>query len=112
MTDVGLENLITLVNLKELAVGRGRLTNPGLAALRMLPTLTRLDLSGARATPPDSPGGRGSGAAIPEETLKAIAGLKDLRALYLGTRRSRPMGSARSARSRKWRDSAFRDAAA
>jgi hypothetical protein len=84
VTDVGLENLITLVNLKDLAAGRGRLTNAGLAALRMLPTLTRLDLSGARATPPDSPGGRGSGATIPEETLNAIAGLKDLRALYLG----------------------------
>jgi hypothetical protein len=84
VTDVGLENLVALVNLKEFAAGRGRLTNSGLAAVRMLPTLTRLDLSGARATPPDAPGGRGSGAAIPEETLTAIAGLKELRALYLG----------------------------
>ena len=84
VTDVGLENLTTLVNLKELAVGRGRLTNSGLAALRMLPTLTHLDLSGARATPPDSPGGRGSGAVFPDETLNTIAGLKDLRVLYLG----------------------------
>ena len=84
VTDVGLENLITLVNLKELAVGRGRLTNSGLAALRMLPTLTHLDLGGSRATPPDSPGGRGSGAVIPDETLNAIAALKDLRVLYLG----------------------------
>jgi Leucine-rich repeat (LRR) protein len=84
VTDLGLENLITLVNLKELAVGRGRLSNAGLVALRMLPTLIRLDLSGARPTPPDNPGGRGGGASIPEETLKAIAELKDLRVLYLG----------------------------
>lgn len=84
VTDVGLENLITLVNLKELAVGRGRLSNGGLVALRMLPALTHLDLSGARPTPPDSPNGRGGGAGIPEETLKAIAELSDLRVLYLG----------------------------
>jgi internalin A len=84
VTDLGLENLITLVNLKELALGRGRLSNFGLVALRMLPTLTYLDLSGARPTPPDNPGGRGGGAGIPEETLKAIAELTDLRVLQLG----------------------------
>jgi len=84
VTDLGLDNLITLINLKELAVGRGRLSNSGLTALRMLPTLTYLDLSGARPTPPDNPGGRGGGAGVPEETLKAIAELRDLRVLYLG----------------------------
>ena len=84
VTDVGLENLITLINLKELALGQGRLSNFGLVALRMLPTLTYLDLSGARPTPPDNPGGRGGGAGIPEETLKAIAELNDLRVLQLG----------------------------
>ena len=84
VTDVGLENLITLVNLKELALGRGRLSNFGLAALRMLPGLTHLDLSGARPTPPDNPSGRGGGSGFPEETLKALAGLTDLRVLYLG----------------------------
>jgi internalin A len=84
VTDLGLENLITLANLKELAVGKGRLSNSGLAKLRMLPTLTLLDMSGARPTPPDTPTGRGAGSVIPEETLKAIAGLKDLRVLYLG----------------------------
>ena len=84
VTDVGLESLVTLANLKELSLGRGRLTNTGLAFVRMLPTLTRLDLSGARPTPPDSPGGRGGAAVIPEETLRAIAGLSELRALYLG----------------------------
>ena len=84
VTDLGLENLITLVNLKELAVGRGRLSNSGLTKLRMLPTLTFLDLSGARPTPADTPTGKGAGSGIPEETLKAIAELKDLRVLYLG----------------------------
>jgi internalin A len=84
VTDIGLENLITLINLRELAVGRGRLSNFGLVALRMLPTLTSLDLSGARPTPPDTPTGRGEGSGIPEETLKAIEELKELRTLYLG----------------------------
>jgi hypothetical protein len=49
----------------------------------MLPTLTYLDLSGAKATPPDSANSR-AGSGLPEETLKAIAELKDLRTLYLG----------------------------
>jgi len=84
VTDLGLENLITLVNLKELALGRGRLSNSGLVALRMLPTLTSLDLSGARPAPPDSPTARGGSSGIPDETLKAIAELKDLRVLNLG----------------------------
>ncbi len=84
VTDLGLDHLIPLINLKELSLGRGRLSNLGLVALRMLPTLTYLDLSGARPTPPDNPGGRGAGSGIPEETLKAIAELKDLRVLYLG----------------------------
>jgi Leucine-rich repeat (LRR) protein len=84
VTDVGLENLITLVNLKELAVGRGRLSNNGLVILRMLPTLTLLDLSGARPTSPDAPRGGGGGLGIPEDMLKAITELKDLRTLYLG----------------------------
>jgi len=83
VTDLGLDHLIALVNLKELSVGRGRLSNSGLVALRMLPTLTYLDLSGAKATPPDSANSR-AGSGMPEETLKAIAELKDLRVLYLG----------------------------
>src|SRR5205085_7436349 len=84
VTDLGLENLITLVNLKELALGRGRLSNSALVRLRMLPTLTHLDLSGARPTPPDTPTARGGSSGVPEETLKAIAELKDLRVLNLG----------------------------
>ena len=55
-----------------------------MVVLRMLPTLTLLDLSGARPTSPDSPRGGGGGLGIPEETLKAMTELKDLRTLYLG----------------------------
>lgn len=84
VTDLGLENLITLVNLKELSVGRGRLSNTGLVTIRMLPALQYLDLSGARPTPPDAPGGRGGAAGIPEETLKALTELTELRVLHLG----------------------------
>jgi len=84
VTDVGLDYLTALVNLKELSIGRGRVSNFGLVTLRMLPTLTHLDLSGARPTPPDTPTARGAASGIPEETLKAIAGLKELRVLQLG----------------------------
>lgn len=84
VTDVGLENLITLVHLKELSLGKGRLSNSGLVKLRMLPTLTSLDISGARSTSPDNPNGRGASATLPEETVKAIAELKELRILNLG----------------------------
>ena len=56
VTDNGLDYLITLVNLKELSLGRGRLSNSAIETLRILPTLTYLDLSGARPSPPDMPG--------------------------------------------------------
>jgi len=84
-TENGLDHLITLINLKELAMGGGgRRGNTGLAVLRMLPTLTHLDLSGARPTPPDMPNRAGAGQGIPEESLRAMAELKDLRVLKLG----------------------------
>lgn len=83
VTDNGLEQLITLVHLKELALGRGRLTYKALGILRMLPTLTSLDLSGARPVPPDM-GTNRAGPGIPEDALRAIAELKELRVLKLG----------------------------
>jgi hypothetical protein len=46
MTDVGLERLTTLTNLKELTMGANEFGDAGLQALRQLPTLTYLDLSG------------------------------------------------------------------
>jgi internalin A len=84
VTDNGLDYLITLVNLKELAMGGGRRASTAFSVLKMLPTLTHLDLSGARPTPPDMPGRATSGPGIPEESLRAMTELKDLRVLKLG----------------------------
>jgi hypothetical protein len=84
VTDNGLDQLITLVQLKELAIGGGRRSGDALAMLRMLPTLTHLDLSGARPAPPDMGNRRGGGGTFPEEAARAIAELKDLRVLKLG----------------------------
>jgi len=84
VTDNGLDFLITLVNLKELSLGRGRLSNASLEMLRMLPTLTYLDISDAKPAPPDMPGRRRTAETIPEASLRAIAELKALRVLKLG----------------------------
>ena len=46
MTDVGLERLTSLTNLKELTMGGNELGDAGLQALRQMPNLTYLDLSG------------------------------------------------------------------
>ena len=48
-----MEYLTSLTNLKELALGRSRVGEADLSFLRMLPSLTQLDLSGARPVPPD-----------------------------------------------------------
>ncbi|MSV28659.1 MAG: hypothetical protein EXQ52_07935 [Bryobacterales bacterium] len=92
ITDNGLDHLITLVNLKELAMGGGRRSSGALTVLRMLPTLTHLDLSGARPAPPDMPGRAGAGSGMPEESLRSIAELKDLRVLKLGHQNITPAG--------------------
>jgi Leucine-rich repeat (LRR) protein len=84
VTDNGLDYLITLVNLKELALGRGRLSNASWQMLRMLPTLTHLDLSGERPAPPDMGGRATARESLPEGSLRAIADLKELRVLKLG----------------------------
>lgn len=84
MTDLGLENLITLDNLKELTLGKGHLTMAGFAKVRMLPGLIHLDIGGAQTMRPDNPNGKTAGSVIPEETLKAIAELRDLRSLNVG----------------------------
>lgn len=84
LTENGLDRLITLINLKELAMGGSRRSSGGLQVLRMLSTLTHLDLSGARPAPPDMPSRASAGAGMPEESLRAIAELKDLRVLKLG----------------------------
>ena len=46
MTDVGLERLTNLTNLKELTMGGNELGDAGLQALRQMTGLTYLDLSG------------------------------------------------------------------
>lgn len=84
VTNVGLENLITLINLRELAIGKGRLSSSGMLVLKMLPTLQLLDLSGASAAAPDNLRGGGGGLDLTEEALNALTELKELRTLYLG----------------------------
>ena len=84
VTDNGLDHLVPLIRLKELAMGGGRRSPAAFSILRMLPTLTHLDLGGARPVPPDMPGRAAVGPGIPDDSLRAIAELKDLRVLKLG----------------------------
>jgi internalin A len=86
VTDNGMDQLIALTNLKELALGRSRVGESELGFLRMLPSLTSLDLSGARPLPPDLSLARRASTVppIPAKTIEALAQLKDLRKLKLG----------------------------
>jgi internalin A len=86
ITDNGMDLLITLTGLKELALGRSRVGEADLGFLRMLPSLTYLDLSGARPVPPDMGGPRRAPSVpvMPQNTIQAIAELKNLRVLKLG----------------------------
>jgi Leucine-rich repeat (LRR) protein len=89
VTDNGLDLLIALTALKELAIGRTRSGGEmDLSFLRMMPSLTALDLSGARPLPPDMGGaGRRPPPAtppIPGKTVEALSQLKNLRSLKLG----------------------------
>ena len=79
LTDVGLEELTTLPNLKELTVGGNELGDAGLQALRQIPTLTYLDLSGRQGT--DSNVWTIS---MSDAGLEAILTLKNLRELRFG----------------------------
>jgi Leucine-rich repeat (LRR) protein len=88
ITDNGMEMLIPLTNLKELAIGQGRRGSSGdLGFLRVLTTLTSLDIGGAQPAPPDM-GGRKvehpPAPPLPANTVKAMAELKDLRVLRMG----------------------------
>jgi internalin A len=88
ITDNGMDMLITLTNLKELSLGQGRGSAGDLGFLRVLTTLTSLDIGGAKPTPPDMGGSRKTGRApvppLPENTIKAMAELKELRVLRMG----------------------------
>jgi len=88
VTDNGMDMLITLTSLKELSLGQGRRGRAGdLGFLRVLTTLTSLDIGGAQPTPPDM-GGRKiehpPAPPLPEKTVKAMAELKKLRVLRMG----------------------------
>src|SRR6185295_18728752 len=50
ITDVGIERLTSLPNLKELTIGGNEMGDVGLQALRQIPGLTYLDLSGRQGT--------------------------------------------------------------
>jgi len=88
VTDNGMELLIALTSLKELALGRSRAGEADLSFLRMLPSLTELDLSGAKALPPDM-GGKTRRRippppVMPQRTVDALAELRNLRRLKVG----------------------------
>jgi len=86
ITDNGLDSLMTLVNLKELSVGRRPESDNEIEVLRLLPTLTYLDLSGPTGAERPDTTYRKARASGPMRTdlVRAIAELKDLRALRLG----------------------------
>jgi hypothetical protein len=82
VTENGLDGLVPLTSLKELALGRSRLGNRALDVLRLLPTLEYLDLAG----PHPGAGGRMEkpSGALSADVPRAIATLRNLRVLKLG----------------------------
>jgi len=76
MTDVGLERLTMLPNLRELTMGGNELGDAGLQALRQMPRLTYLDLSGRQGTDKNV-----WTIAMSDVGLEAVLTLKDLREL-------------------------------
>jgi Leucine Rich repeat len=76
VTDVGLERLTSLPNLKELTLGGNKLGDAGLQALRQMPGLTYLDLSGRQGTDANI-----WAISISEVGFDAILSLKELRDL-------------------------------
>jgi Leucine-rich repeat (LRR) protein len=79
MTDVGLERLTQLPNLKELSMGGNELGDAGLQALRQMPGLTYLDLSGRQGTDKNV-----WTVAMTDVGLEAVLTLKNLRELRFG----------------------------
>jgi internalin A len=86
VTDNGLDSLITLINLKELSLGRRPESDNEVAVLRLLPTLTYLNLSGpGGAERPDNTRRRaGESGPMRTDLVHAISELKNLRVLKLG----------------------------
>src|SRR6185295_19609370 len=79
ITDVGIERLATLPNLKELTIGGNELGDAGLQALRQIPGLTYLDLSGRQGTDANV-----WAIAMSDSGLDAVLSLKERRELRFG----------------------------
>ena len=86
VTDNGLDSLVTLVNLKELSLGRRRESDHEVELLRLVPTLTNLDLSGPTgAERPDAAYQKAhASGAMRADLVRAIAELPELRVLRIG----------------------------
>ncbi|MBK9169140.1 MAG: hypothetical protein IPM24_16980 [Bryobacterales bacterium] len=73
--DVGIESLSLAPKLRELAIGNTRISELGYQSLRQFTTLETLDLSGGRHRGP---------ATLNEQSVEAVASLRQLRVLRLG----------------------------
>src|SRR5579862_2650873 len=76
MTDVGLERLTSLTNLRALTMGGNELGDAGMQALRQMPNLTYLDLSGRQGNDKNV-----WSIAMSNTGLQAVLTLKNLREL-------------------------------
>ena len=76
MTDVGLERLTSLTNLRALTMGGNELGDAGMQALRQMPNLTYLDLSGRQGNDKNV-----WSIAMSNTGLQAVLSLKNLREL-------------------------------
>jgi internalin A len=76
MTDVGLERLTSLTNLRSLTMGGNELGDAGMQALRQMPNLTYLDLSGRQGNDKNV-----WSIAMSNTGLQAVLTLKNLREL-------------------------------
>lgn len=81
MTENGLDNLIPLVKLKRLEMGRNRLREDALVILRLVTDLEWLDLSGPRSVNRNQ---RSDANAMASALVEAISELGQLRVLKLG----------------------------
>jgi internalin A len=83
-----LEIVSHMPQLEALDISNTQITDNGMDLLITLTNLTSLDIGGAKPTPPDMGGFRQVGPApappLPENTIKAMAELKELRVLKMG----------------------------